>query len=50
MLSYTENTNQRSQAVMTRLGLTREPARDFKVDVDAASRSFVVFVAYPETC
>ncbi len=46
ILSYTSPTNIRSQGVMLRLGLSREPSRDFVYDVDGVTYPNVVFVAY----
>jgi RimJ/RimL family protein N-acetyltransferase len=49
VLTYTSPTNVRSQAVMLRLGLTREVTRDFAYEVDGVTYLTVVFVAYPTT-
>lgn len=50
VLAFTSAHNVRSQAVMTRLGLAREPQRDFEypgTPRDDPHRKSVVFVAYP---
>lgn len=48
VLTYTAPTNARSQAVMRRLGLSREAARDFSYELDGVTYPYVVFVAYPQ--
>jgi RimJ/RimL family protein N-acetyltransferase len=48
VLSYTAPDNLRSQAVMARLGLAREPHRDFTADYDGTPWSSWVWVARPE--
>jgi RimJ/RimL family protein N-acetyltransferase len=48
VLSYTAPDNLRSQAVMARLGLAREPHRDFTADYDGTRWSGSVWVARPE--
>ena len=48
VLSYTAADNLRSQAVMARLGLAREPHRDFMADYDGSPWSGLVWVARPE--
>ncbi|HEX7759138.1 MAG TPA: GNAT family N-acetyltransferase [Caulobacteraceae bacterium] len=45
VLSYTAADNARSQAVMTRLGLTREPSLDFTAAYDGADWTGLVWVA-----
>jgi RimJ/RimL family protein N-acetyltransferase len=47
VISFTSPSNLRSQAVMERLGLQREPARDYSYEVDGIAYTNVVFVAYP---
>ncbi len=48
VVAYTAPDNFRSQAVMTRLELTREPSRDFTVVHDGGKRwEGLVWVAYP---
>jgi RimJ/RimL family protein N-acetyltransferase len=50
VLAFTSAHNVRSQAVMTRLGLVREPHRDFQhpgLPLGDPHRQSVVFVAYP---
>lgn len=49
VLAYTSQTNLRSQAVMQRLGLSREPDRDFDFPNTHAGEDprTVVYVAYP---
>jgi RimJ/RimL family protein N-acetyltransferase len=50
VLAFTSPDNLRSQAVMCRLGLVREPRRDFDypgLSADDPNRRSVVFVAYP---
>jgi RimJ/RimL family protein N-acetyltransferase len=50
VLAFTSAHNVRSQAVMTRLGLVREPQRDFlypSLPEGDPHRQSVVFVAYP---
>ena len=44
IIAYTTPTNARSRAVMHRLGMTREPARDFD---NATAGRFVVYTARP---
>ena len=48
VLSYTAPDNARSQAVMARLGLAREPHRDFVHEADGASWTGLVWTARPE--
>lgn len=48
VLSYTAPENLRSQAVMSRLGLSRVPDRDFTVEYDGKRWSGQVWVARPE--
>lgn len=48
VISYTSPTNMRSRAVMARLGLTREPRRDFGYEVDGSAYEAMVFVARPD--
>jgi RimJ/RimL family protein N-acetyltransferase len=45
ILSYTGSDNQRSQAVMTRLGLRRDPSRDFVAAYDGRPWRGLVWVA-----
>lgn len=45
VLSYTAPDNLRSQAVMTRLGLQRDPSRDFTVNYDFGEWQGLVWVA-----
>lgn len=47
VLSYTEATNHRSQAVMRKLGLERDEARDFTSTHDGHTWSGLVWVARP---
>jgi RimJ/RimL family protein N-acetyltransferase len=49
VLAYTSKANLRSQAVMQRLGLSREPQRDFHFPNTPAGEdpTSVVYVAYP---
>lgn len=49
VLAYTSKANLRSQAVMKRLGLSREPQRDFDFPNTPAGEdpTSVVYVAYP---
>ncbi|MES2033883.1 MAG: GNAT family N-acetyltransferase [Pseudomonadota bacterium] len=48
ILSYTAPDNLRSQAVMARLGLLRDPARDFKTTYDGVNAWHgLVWTAYP---
>lgn len=48
VLAYTGPANLRSQAVMRRLGMTREPQRDFlHPNITEGDRRSVVYVAYP---
>ncbi len=47
VLSYTEATNHRSQAVMRKLGLDRDASRDFTSTYDGHSWSGLVWVAKP---
>lgn len=47
VLSYTEATNHRSQAVMRKLGLERDQSRDFTSTHDGHSWSGLVWVARP---
>lgn len=49
VLAYTSKANLRSQAVMKRLGLSREPQRDFDYPntPDGEDPTSVVYVAYP---
>jgi RimJ/RimL family protein N-acetyltransferase len=49
VLAYTSRANLRSQAVMQRLGLSREPQRDFHFPNTPAGEdpTSVVYVAYP---
>ena len=49
VLAYTSKANLRSQAVMQRLGLSREPQRDFHFPNPPAGEdpTSVVYVAYP---
>lgn len=48
VLAYTGPANLRSQAVMKRLGMTREPQRDFEhPNITEGDRRSVVYVAYP---
>lgn len=48
VLSYTEATNHRSQAVMRKLELERDEARDFTSTYDGHSWSGLVWVARPD--
>ncbi|WP_340644652.1 GNAT family N-acetyltransferase [Phenylobacterium sp.] len=48
VLSYTEAGNHRSQAVMRKLGLERDEARDFTAAYDGHSWTGMVWVARPE--
>ena len=48
VLSYTAADNMRSQAVMGRLGLVREPHRDFTADYGENAWSGRVWVARPD--
>ena len=50
VLSYTEVTNARSQSVMRKLALTREPSRDFTVTRDSHTWSGLVWVATNPAC
>ena len=48
VLAYTSAANLRSQAVMQRLGMNREPQRDFDhPNITDGDRRSVVYVAYP---
>lgn len=47
VLSYTDPGNVRSQAVMQRAGMLRQPARDFSYDLDGIRYANVVYAAYP---
>lgn len=47
VLSYTSPSNLRSQAVMVRLGLSREQDRDFSYVNDGVRYEAVVFAAHP---
>lgn len=48
VLAYTSPANIRSQAVMKRLGMRREPQRDFEhPNIHDGDRRSVVYVAYP---
>ncbi|WP_225767353.1 GNAT family N-acetyltransferase [Inquilinus sp. Marseille-Q2685] len=49
ILAFTAPDNQRSQAVMARLGLHRDPARDFTATYDGAVWQGLVWVARPST-
>lgn len=47
VLAYTAPDNHRSQAVMDRLGLRRDPARDFEVEAGRIRRRALVWVSPP---
>ena len=47
VLSYTSPSNLRSQNVMARLGLDRQPGRDFVYEIAGVSYTNIVFVALP---
>ncbi len=47
VISFTEATNLRSQAVMRKLELERDPSRDFETSYDGFSWSGLVWVARP---
>ena len=49
ILAYTAPDNLRSQAVMARLGLQREPARDFTATYDGVAWHGLVWAARPST-
>jgi RimJ/RimL family protein N-acetyltransferase len=45
VLAYTEPTNTRSEAVMRRLGMTRETERDFSYEANGATYDAIVYAA-----